>query len=111
MRIEILYFDECPNHLPTVERVKEVLDEMGLTFEVAEVRVADAATAGTIGFLGSPTVRVNGLDVEASARSSDQIGFACRTYLDGSRPGGVPPKQMIRNALLEAAPASIPKFP
>ena len=103
MRIEIYYFDECPNHLPAVERVKEVLNEMGLTYKVAEVQISNPATAKSVGFLGSPTVRVNGLDVEPSARRSDQIGLACRTYLDGTRREGVPPKQMIRDALLEAA--------
>lgn len=103
MRIEIYYFDGCPNHLAAMERVKEVLEEMGLTCEVSQVQISDPATAKSVGFLGSPTVRVNGLDAEPSARRSDQIGLACRTYLDGTRREGVPSKQMIRDALLEAA--------
>ena len=103
MRIEIFYLAGCPNHAPAVERVNEILKEMGMLAEVADIRVADPATAKSIGFLGSPTVRVNGSDVEPSARNSNQIGFACRMYLGEGRWQGVPPKQMIRDALLESA--------
>jgi hypothetical protein len=40
-----------PNHAPAIERVNEVLSELGMLAEVADVRVSDAATAKSIGFL------------------------------------------------------------
>ncbi|MBI3473013.1 MAG: hypothetical protein HY013_16780 [Candidatus Solibacter usitatus] len=73
MKIEILYFDGCPNHQPAVERVKEVLKEEGLAAEVVEVNVGDDASARSLGFQGSPTIRIDGLDVEPSARSSKEF--------------------------------------
>ena len=63
MRIEVLYFEGCPNHEPAVERVQQVLKEEAISAEVLEVKVSDASTAQEFGFLGSPSVRVDGLDV------------------------------------------------
>ena len=75
MRIEILYFDECPNHGPTAERVKEALPQEGLTAEVVEVNVPDDATARSLRFLGSPSVRIDNVDIEPSARLSKDFGM------------------------------------
>ena len=103
MTVEVFYIDSCPNHQPTVDRVNEVLEEMGLTANVMEIRVADSGSAVATRFLGSPTVHVNGNDVEPSARTASQFGVMCRTYLDGSQRQGVPPTELIRQALLESS--------
>src|SRR5216684_8469645 len=103
MKIEVLYFDECPNHGPTLERVKHTLQQEGLATDVVEVNVGDDATAQSLGFLGSPTVRIDGIDIEPSARTSKEFGLMCRTYADGGRQVGIPPLDMIRAALREAA--------
>lgn len=105
IKIEVLYFDGCPNHRNAVERVREVLREENAEAEVVEVNVPDEATAQAVGFLGSPTVRVNGLDVEPSARGSRSFGMMCRTYVDGSARQGAPPKDRIRAAVREALSA------
>ena len=102
MRIEVFFFAGCPNHRPAVERVNEVLHEMGLPGDVVEVRITDPAMANSMGFLGSPTVRVNGLDIEPSARQRTTFGMMCRTYV-GS--GGVPSEDLIRSAITKAATA------
>ena len=39
MQIHVLYFEGCPNHAPTVERVKQIAAEMGLTVPVREVPI------------------------------------------------------------------------
>lgn len=102
MKVEVFYIDGCPNHQPAVGRVNELLQELRLTGNVLEVPVTDSASATAVRFLGSPTVRVNGVDVEPSSRTSDQFGLACRTYVDGSRREGVPSVELIHRALLEA---------
>ena len=86
-----------------MERVKELLNELRMVADVLEVAVTDSASALEYGFLGSPTVRINGIDVEPSARMSDQFGLMCRTYLDGQRRKGIPSRELIRKALLEAS--------
>src|SRR5260370_4083818 len=88
MKIEVLSFDGCPNHNPAVERVQQLLREEGVSAEVLEVNVSDASIAQRVGFLGSPSVRINGLDVEQEARAAREYGMMCRTYsVDGQREG------------------------
>jgi hypothetical protein len=103
VNIKILYFDECPNRGPTLELVKEALRQEGLTAELVEVNVRDEATAQSVRFLGSPTIQVDGMDVEATARSSQDFGMMCRTYGDSGKRVGIPPIDLIRAALRETA--------
>ena len=97
MRIEVLYFEDCPNYLPTLDRLRTVLREEGVNVDVRKVEVKDASAAEKLGFIGSPTVRINGLDIDAAARSLIGGGLACRRYA-----GGLPSETMIRAALREA---------
>ena len=99
MNVEVLYFEGCPNHEPAVERVKEVLRAEGIVDKVKEVEVPDAQTAERLRFLGSPTIRVNGVDVDSSALGSESFGLVCRTYRDGCCQSGVPSAELIREAL------------
>jgi hypothetical protein len=102
MKVEILYFSGCPNHPPAVGRVREALQSEGVSAEMIEVEIKDAATARVVGFLGSPTIRINGRDVEPAARSAEGFGLTCRTYTDGVRRAGIPPMEWIRAAVQEA---------
>jgi hypothetical protein len=80
--------------------VKNSLAQLGLTCPITEVSVTDQNTAVSIGFLGSPIVRINGLDIEPSAHQRTAFGMMCRTY-EGS--GGVPCEDLIRSAITKAA--------
>jgi len=101
MKIEVLYFDGCPNHKPAVERVRQVLAEEGLSAEVLEVNVSEPAIAQKVGFLGSPSIRVNGLDVEPEARRKRACGMVCRTYAVNGQREGLPSREMLRQAMRE----------
>lgn len=98
IQIEVLYFDDCPNHLPTVERIYTVLREEGCCADVREVLVQDVSTAERIKFLGSPTVRVNGIDIEPAAKDRRDFGLTCRCYA-----GGAPSHELIRAAVRSAS--------
>ena len=98
IEIEVLYFEDCPHHLPTVERIYTVLREEGYRAEVREVLVTDVSTAERVKFLGSPTVRVNGIDIEPAARDRRDFGLMCRRYA-----GGAPSHELIRAAIRSAS--------
>jgi hypothetical protein len=98
MQIEVLYFEDCPNHQPTLERVNAVLREEGCRADVREVLVPDVSTAERVKFLGSPTVRVNGIDIEPSARDRRDFGLMCRRYASGA-----PSHELIRTAVRSAS--------
>lgn len=97
MKIEVLYFEGCPNYLPAVDRLKAVLRLAGLPAEVSVIEVTSESAVKKLKFFGSPTIRINGLDIEADSRNVNDTGFACRRY-----PGGLPSEAMIRAALREA---------
>ncbi len=103
MKIELLYFDGCPTYKTTIKDLRALLKEKGIEEGFKIINVGSEEEAAKLRFLGSPTVRVNGLDIEEGARDSEAYGFKCRIY---ATEGGItpsPPKNMILRALEEGA--------
>jgi len=100
MKIELLCVADCPNRQTTTEIVQEVLREQGLPTDIIEVEISDAAQAAALSFLGSPTVRVDGKDVEPCVNVFPSYGVSCRTYFVDGRFEGTPRREWIRNAVL-----------
>ncbi len=98
MNIRVLAFEGCPNDQPTISLIEEILRENGIRASVERVEVT-TETAGRLRFLGSPTVQVDGVDIDPSARDQTSFGMSCRTYPGG---GGVPPRMMMEEAITEA---------
>lgn len=73
MKAEVLYFKGCPNHEPAVEQVRKALRSEGLPILVNEVEITDPGMAQKFGFLGSPSIRIDGIDVEPDAREIKNI--------------------------------------
>ena len=101
MKIEILYFEGCPNHEPADRAIREVVSEIGIDAEIVHVDVTDEATAQKVKFPGSPTIRVDGEDASPS-EEDDQYSLRCRVYQTSSGLAGVPDKEAIREAILKA---------
>lgn len=102
MKVEVLYFSGCPNRLSAVERMRAVLEREGVTADVTEVEVRDISSAERLRFPGSPTILINGLDIEPAARFSHGIGWMCRTYIHEGYLTGIPPEEWIQAAVREA---------
>ena len=68
MQIDILYFDGCPNHQPTAYLVQDVVRTLGVDATIREVEVRYAEEAERLRFFGSPTIHVNGRDVDPAVR-------------------------------------------
>jgi mercuric ion transport protein len=103
VKIEVLYIADCPHHRPAVERVREVLRNAGRTGVMEEVEIRSNADAQRWRFVGSPSVRVNGLDVEPEARTVQHFGLGCRSYAEAGSRSGLPSKELIWRALQENA--------
>lgn len=99
MEIKILYFDGCPNDQPTRALIEQVLTEEGLRGTVEMVPVETPEAAEEHRFLGSPTILVNGVDMEPSRRSETNYALSCRTYSTPEGRSGVPPLEIIRAAI------------
>ena len=101
MKIEILGLEGCPNVAPAVEHARAALQNLHIRAEISEVNM-EAGQSIQAAFLGSPTIRVNGLDVEVAARMAKEFGFGCRTYVVNGLRQGTPPQEWIEAAICEA---------
>jgi hypothetical protein len=97
--VEVLTFEGCPHAEPTLELVKRVLADSGVGATVRRVDVPDAEAAASQRFLGSPTIRVNGRDIEPGVAERDQYVRSCRMYRTESGLKGEPDEQWLREAL------------
>lgn len=102
-RVEILYFDGCPNHEPARELVERLASELRIEPEIELVDVPDPEAAVKLRFLGSPTVRVDGVDVEPGAEERRDFAFSCRIYRSDGGASEQPAESWVRDALIEAA--------
>lgn len=101
MKVEILYVPDCPNFSLAVARVQEALAAANIQAEIREVVVRDNLDALRLNFPGSPTIRVNGRDVEPSASGEQDVGLQCRLY-SGTQNPGAPDQESIVGAIREA---------
>ena len=102
VRVEILWFEGCPNHERARSVVQSVLDARGLRIPIASVRIEDDAAARALKFPGSPTVRIDGIDVEPAFIDSGDYSLRCRLYRTGEGPRGLPEPAWIEQALANA---------
>ena len=98
MKVQILYFDGCPHYEPTLQLVQDVSSALGVIADVQTVEVRSNEDASRLGFVGSPTVRVNGVDIEPAALEGRDYALSCRVY-EGS---GIPPRRLLEAAFSQA---------
>ena len=103
--VEILYFDGCPNHEPAVELVERIDRELGTGAELKLVNVPDQEAATRLRFLGSPTIRVDGVDVDPLTAQRSDYALSCRIFSTELGPSGRPEERWVRDALAAAAGA------
>ncbi len=99
MNVELYYFDGCPSYLKAIENVREALRLEGLPEDVALIAVKSDADAQAKRFIGSPTVRIDGVDVEGPEAEEKGYGFGCRIYADNGSTAGRPSVEKVSRAL------------
>lgn len=119
MEIQLLYILDCPWCLKTKELLRESLEELGCKAEIEEILVDSEDKAKKYGFIGSPTIRINGKDIqeevikdqclpcEELAKTEGTTDFVkqecacgCRIYRYKGQQYPYPPKEMIKEAIL-----------
>lgn len=97
--VELLYFDGCPNHARAQALVERVSAEIGVDVELELVNLAGPEAAAGKRFLGSPSIRVNGRDIEPGAETRTDYAFSCRLYRTEAGTSGMPHERWLREAL------------
>jgi hypothetical protein len=105
VRVELLYFDGCPNHEALLPRLRQIVADTGISAEVELRMISDDDAARRERFLGSPTVRVDGHDIEPDAEGRTDYGMKCRLYRISTGLSGQPQEQWVRAALRRASGA------
>ena len=103
VKVEVLYFDGCPSHAALLPRLRKLMAEAGLTVPIEQTHVTSVEEAEREHFLGSPTLRVDGHDVDPTAERRTDYGLKCRLYMHDDGLRGIVPDELIRSALNERA--------
>jgi len=121
MKVQLLYILDCPWCVKTKKLIRESLEELGVEAGLEEILIDSDEKAEKYEFLGSPTVRINGKDiqeevskgqclpceeiVEYEQESTDfvkqECRCGCRIYFYKGNQYPYPPKEMIQEAIMK----------
>jgi hypothetical protein len=102
MEIDLFYFDGCPSWQSGLENLKTALEAEGLEVDINLVQVEDDAEAACLEFLGSPSFRLNGVDLWPEERR--RYNLSCRVYATSQGMRGAPTVEMLCEKLRTQSP-------
>ena len=103
MKIEFFYWEDCPSYRNALARLEAILIQTGIEEKVNRFEVNTDEEAKNHAFLGSPTIRINGSDIDPDGAKEQRVGLSCRIYHeDDGRVTPLPPEKIIREALQKA---------
>ena len=97
MKIELLYFEGCPSWQSGLKNLHSALKANRLDVSVELVQVLDNDDAARKKFLGSPSFRINGIELWDERR--DVYSMSCRVYATPEGLKGSPTVSMLQEAL------------
>jgi hypothetical protein len=108
-RLELLWWEGCPSHPQALEDLRTAVADAGLDpGDIVSREVTDQDSAEREGFVGSPTIRIDGRDVQPPP-ADEPAGLTCRVYrLRDGRPSPTPDPAEVRDALRAAVTARAP---
>ena len=97
--VELLWFADCPNHATARRMLEEVIADLVPGTPIRDLDATDPLTAERLRFPGSPTIRVDGRDIDPAGASA-RPALNCRIYhLPDGRVSPVPTRQQLEEAL------------
>ena len=75
MKVKVVSLEKCNATDSTMSLIDEVVKEMGVEIDFEHVIVKTPAEANAQRHIGSPTVQINGLDIDPGARAINQFGI------------------------------------
>jgi hypothetical protein len=99
MKITFLYYEDCPSHDAALDRLRQVMAEEGIQTAIEIIKVETEEQAQRLRFIGSPTIRISGLDIDPPPPDA-YYALTCRAYhLEDGRISPLPSPDMIRRGL------------
>lgn len=106
MTIELLYIDGCPGAQQLLLRLRELLDPAAADATIELRLIKTDRDAQRERFLGSPTLRIEGHDIDPDAHAREDYGIKCRLYATPTGPANTPPDTWVRAAITRATAPS-----
>ena len=106
--VELLWFQDCPNHPAARALLDELLGALAPGARVADIDATDPTVAQRHRFPGSPTIRIDGRDVDPSFQDPGDYTPRCRLYRTSAGLGGLPERAWIEAAIVESLDRSGP---
>lgn len=101
LKIEFLFWEECPSHPVALDRLHKILQQEKIEAEVKKIEIITEEDARQWSFSGSPTIRINGEDIDPEGARAQRVGLNCRIYhTPEGRVNPTPTEEMIRKAVL-----------
>lgn len=104
VKIELLYFKDCPSWKNALEVLQASLDQLGISAQISLILVETQEAAEKHEFTGSPMIRVNGVDLFPTGQTNYALG--CRVYQTPEGYQGWPTQQMLTEKLQPFVSAS-----
>jgi len=101
--VELLWFSNCANHAAARRMLEEVIAEVAPGTPIHDVDATDPVLAQRVRFPGSPTIRVDGRDVDPNHTDPGDYTPRCRLYRTNGGLRGLPERRWITDALQIAA--------
>jgi hypothetical protein len=100
VRIKFLYYAECPSHEEGLKRLKDAVVDEGVEAAIEAIEVKTEQEAQQLHFVGSPTILIDGVDIDPEGLEGQPYALTCRVYRrrDG-RPSPLPEIELIRERL------------
>lgn len=95
--VVVLYFDGCPTWQTAVARLEAACARTGMPLKVRPLAVTSYEDAARLGFAGSPTILLDGVDPFALPRASPAL--ACRLYATPEGMAGSPTVDQLVDVL------------
>ena len=102
MRVELYYFDGCPSYTQALKNLTRALVLEQLPGLVDLVPIDSVAEAQATRFIGSPTIRIDGIDIEGAEFEARGYAYGCRIYACAGGSAGWPSVELLRKALQRA---------
>ncbi|HEU0075727.1 MAG TPA: hypothetical protein VFS30_17130 [Dehalococcoidia bacterium] len=103
MKVEFLWFSGCPNHEKARQDLLDILGESGVDADFEDIDASDPDVARRLRFPGSPTIRVDAVDVEPDFEDPGDYTPRCRLYATSAGLRGTPERDWIRAAVRRRA--------
>jgi hypothetical protein len=97
--VELLWFDDCPNHPAARSMLEDVIADLAPGTPINDIDATDLRVAERVRFPGSPTIRVDGRDVQPGFEDPGDYTPRCRVYPRDGRLERIPRREWVVAAL------------